>query len=215
MSDVERDVTLGGHQVWEQNVSKLQWNLIEIHELPLGNQKERNKNASLCSFTHVSRAYNGLVYAEDAMSSKSENGMLMLLVSGLLFDLIDWIESISNARRLNRAWREKEIVSVLGGVHLLVNICSVKVFNNSRHHYLISCLITWAMLPMIKRSKLVILLCNENHMKAFFLKRMKSPGKNSCAISCEKRLRINHHLRSKTVRCRSRILRGAPFKNES
>lgn len=41
MRDVVRDVTLGGHQIEEQNAVKLQWNLIEIHELPLGIRGER------------------------------------------------------------------------------------------------------------------------------------------------------------------------------
>lgn len=41
---VARDGTLGGHQVKtnvEKNALKLQWNLIEIHELPLGNQRAK------------------------------------------------------------------------------------------------------------------------------------------------------------------------------
>lgn len=67
-------------------------------------EPRQEKCSSLCSFTHVSRwSYNGIVYVGGCGMSWKPNGMLMLLGSGLLFDLIDWIESIPDAhRRLRR-----------------------------------------------------------------------------------------------------------------
>lgn len=62
LREMERWVVIKSEKE-EKNIFKLQWNLIEIHELPLGNQR-RVRSSSLCSFTHVSRFYNEIVYED-------------------------------------------------------------------------------------------------------------------------------------------------------